>query len=103
VIPQLRDWHARYREAGLTIVGVHSPEFFWERRPDRVVAAARKFSVLYPVVLDNDLGIWERYGVSAWPTMILVDRRGFVRYRHVGEGNYAVIEVTILGLLGEPA
>lgn len=74
MIPQLRDWHARYREAGLTIVGVHAPEFFWERSPDRVVAATKKFGILYPVVLDNDFAIWTRYGVWAWPTRVLVDR-----------------------------
>jgi thiol-disulfide isomerase/thioredoxin len=103
VIPTLRDWHARYQEAGLTIVGVHSPEFFWERNHDRVVAATRKFSILYPVVLDNDLAIWERYGVSAWPTTIVVDRRGLIRYRHVGEGAYATTEALLRRLLDEPA
>jgi len=103
VIPQLRDWHARYQEAGLTIVGVHSPEFFWERKHERVEAATRKFSILYPVVLDNNLAIWERYGVSAWPTTIVVDRRGFIRYRHVGEGGYATTEALLRRLLDEPA
>jgi hypothetical protein len=103
VIPQLRDWHARYQEAGLTIVGVHSPEFFWERKQERVVAATRKYSILYPVVLDNDLAIWERYRVSAWPTRFVVDRRGFIRFRHVGEGAYATTEALIRRLLAEPA
>jgi hypothetical protein len=103
VIPQLRDWHARYQEAGLTIVGVHTPEFFWERRHDSVMAATRKLAVPYPVVLDNDFAIWERYSVSAWPTMILVDRRGFMRYRHVGEGAYATTEAMLRRLLDEPA
>jgi hypothetical protein len=102
VIPQLREWHARYQQAGLTIVGVHTPEFFWERRQDSVVAATRKFAILYPVVLDNDLAIWERFGVSAWPTMVLVDRRGLVRYRHVGEGAYGETEAMLRRLLAEP-
>jgi peroxiredoxin len=97
----LRDWHARYREGGLTIVGVHAPEFFWERSPDRVVAATKKFGILYPVVLDNDFAIWQRYGVWAWPTRFLVDRQGQVRYRHVGEGDYAATEALIRRLLGE--
>ncbi|MGH7325989.1 MAG: redoxin domain-containing protein [Candidatus Rokuibacteriota bacterium] len=101
MIPQLRDWHARYAEAGLTIVGVHSPEFFWERSHDRVVAATRKFGILYPVVRDNDFAIWERYGVRAWPTRVLVDRGGRVRYRHIGEGAYDETAALIRRLLAE--
>jgi hypothetical protein len=97
----LRDWHARYEAAGLTIVGVHSPEFFWEKPYDKVVAATGRLGVHYPVVQDNEMTIWNRWGVRAWPTLVLVDRRGVVRYRHIGEGQYAETEATIQRLLAE--
>jgi hypothetical protein len=101
VIPQLRVWHERYREQGLTIVGVHSPEFAWEKPYQSVVAATRKFGILYPVVQDNDFAVWKRYGVRAWPTAILVDRKGAVRHRHIGEGAYDETEAMIRRLLAE--
>jgi len=101
VIPQLRDWHARYEKAGLTIVGVHTPEFFWEKPRDKVVEATGRLGVKYPVVQDNDMAIWNRWGVRAWPTLALVDRRGVVRYRHIGEGDYEETEAMIRRLLAE--
>ena len=64
MVPQLRDWHARYEKEGLTIVGVHSPEFAWEKPYDKVVKATRELGVAYPVVQDNDLAIWRRYAVD---------------------------------------
>lgn len=103
MIPQLRDWHQRFEKAGLTIVGVHSPEFTWEQAYDNVVAATRKLDVRYPVVQDNDFAIWRRYGVRAWPTIVLVDRMGIVRYRHIGEGAYEETERMIRVLLAEGA
>ncbi|MGH7357113.1 MAG: redoxin domain-containing protein [Candidatus Rokuibacteriota bacterium] len=101
MIPQLRVWHDRYREAGLVIVGVHSPEFFWEKSRDRVVAATQRLGVRYPVVQDNDFTIWNRFGIRAWPTTLLVDRKGIVRYLHIGEGAYDEGESMIQRLLAE--
>ena len=101
MIPQLRDWHERYERAGLTIVGVHSPEFPWERSYDRMAAAARELGIRYPVVQDNDFAIWKRYRTWAWPTAVLVDRRGVIRYTHIGEGAYAETDVVIRRLLDE--
>jgi alkyl hydroperoxide reductase subunit AhpC len=101
VIPQLRDWHARYERDGLTVVGVHTPEFFWEKPRDKVAEATGRLGVKYPVVQDNDMAIWNRWGVRAWPTLALVDRRGVVRYRHIGEGEYAETEAMIRRLLAE--
>jgi AhpC/TSA family len=103
VIPQLRAWHDRYGEHGLTIIGVHSPEFFWEKPYDKVAGATKRLGIAYPVVQDNDHATWKRYGVAAWPTAILVDRAGVVRYRHIGEGSYEETEATIRRLLAEPA
>jgi hypothetical protein len=97
----LRDWHGRYEAGGLTIVGVHSPEFFWEKPRDKVVDATTRLGIRYPVVQDNDLKIWNRWGVRAWPTLVLVDKRGVVRYRHIGEGAYEETEAMIRRLLAE--
>ncbi len=101
MVPQLRAWHATYEPAGLTIVGVHSPEFFWEKPYDKVVDTTKRLGVRYPVVQDNDFAIWSRWGVRAWPTALLVDRRGVVRYRHIGEGDYEETEAMIRRLLAE--
>jgi len=101
VIPQLRVWHDKYEKAGLTIVGVHSPEFFWEKSHPRVNGAVKEFGIRYPVVQDNDWTIWKRFGVWAWPTAILVDKQGVVRYRHIGEGAYGETEAMIRRLLAE--
>ena len=101
MIPQLRVWHEKYETAGLTIVGVHTPEFFWEKSHARVTGAVKEFGIPYPVVQDNDWAIWRRFGVRAWPTAILVDRQGIVRYRHIGEGAYGETEAMMRRLLAE--
>ena len=103
MIPELRGWRTRYGTAGLTIVGVHSPEFGWEKPTAGVAAAMKKLGILYPVVQDNDFAIWKRYGVRAWPTLVLVDRKGVVRYGHIGEGGYEETEAMIRRLLAESA
>jgi alkyl hydroperoxide reductase subunit AhpC len=97
----LRAWHARYEDRGFTIVGVHSPEFLWERSYNNVMAATQRLGIRYPVVQDNDFTIWKRYGVRAWPTALLVDRKGIVRFRHIGEGAYEETENLIQRLLAE--
>ena len=102
MIPQLRDWHAKYEKDGLTIVGVHSPEFAWEKPYDKVVAATKALGVAYPVVQDNDFVIWGRFSNRAWPSAVIVDRRGIVRYTHIGEGAYAETERVLKSLLAEP-
>jgi len=101
VVPQLRAWHDKYEQEGLTIVGVHTPEFFWEKGYGKVESAAKELGIRYPVVQDNDSAIWKRYGVRAWPTTILIDKRGIVRYLYIGEGAYNRTEATIQTLLAE--
>ena len=101
MIPQLRDWHAKYEKDGLTIVGVHSPEFSWEKPYDKVEAATRGLGVKYPVVQDNDFAIWRRYSNWAWPSTVIVDRKGIIRYTHIGEGAYQETEQVIKRLLAE--
>jgi alkyl hydroperoxide reductase subunit AhpC len=101
VIPQLRVWHERFEKDGLTIIGVHSPEFFWEKPYDKVVNATKELGIRYAVVQDNDWAIWKRFGIWAWPTTILVDQQGIVRYQHIGEGAYPKTEAMIQRLLAE--
>ena len=101
MIPQLRAWHEKYEREGLTIVGVHTPEFFWEKPKAKVKSAAKEFRIRYPVVQDNNYAIWKRFGIWAWPTTVLVDKKGIVRYRHIGEGAYKETESTIQTLLAE--
>jgi len=101
VIPQLREWHRKYEPAGLTIVGVHTPEFLWEKPYDKVTAAVERLGVRYPVVQDNDERIWRRFGVRYWPTQVLIDRKGVVRFWHIGEGRYEETEAMIQRLLRE--
>ena len=101
MIPQLRDWHARYEKEGLTIVGVHSPEFTWERPYDSVVQATKNLQIAYPVVQDNDFTIWKRFGNQYWPARVVVDRKGVVRAMHIGEGAYEETEALIRLLLAE--
>lgn len=101
MVPQLRGWHERYAQEGLTIVGVHSPEFFWEKPLVSMKAAVEELGIAYPVVQDNDFAIWKRYGTRYWPTAVLVDRQGVVRYYHIGEGAYPELEAVIQRLLAE--
>jgi len=100
-LPTLRDWHARYREAGLAVLGVHTPEFPFERNPHHVQAALGRLGIRWPVALDNDQAIWTAYANHVWPSMYLVDGAGYLRYRHAGEGEYARTEHAIRDLLIE--
>ena len=95
----MRDWYEKYEKQGFTVVGVHSPEFFWEKSLDKVNAAVEKLQVRFPVVQDNDFNTWKRYGIRAWPTTLLIDRRGVLRYGHIGEGAYSKTESGIKQLL----
>jgi peroxiredoxin len=97
----LRDWHDKYQPAGLTIVGVHSPEFPWEKPLAKLQEATVRLGIKFPVVQDNGFDIWKRFGVWAWPTIVVVDRKGVIRYSHVGEGAYQKTESVIKQLLAE--
>jgi cytochrome c biogenesis protein CcdA/thiol-disulfide isomerase/thioredoxin len=100
-LPHLEAWDRTYRKAGLTIVGVHSPEFAFERVPDNVRSAVRRLGVRYPIALDNDFGTWRAYSNDYWPSKYLIDRSGRIRYEHYGEGAYGATESVIRRLLGE--
>ncbi|MGH3137078.1 MAG: cytochrome c biogenesis protein DipZ [Gaiellaceae bacterium] len=100
-LPHLEAWDRAYRKAGLTIVGVHSPEFAFERVPDNVRSAVRRLGVRYPVALDNDFATWRAYSNDYWPSKYLIDKSGRIRYEHYGEGAYGETESVIRRLLGE--
>jgi cytochrome c biogenesis protein CcdA/thiol-disulfide isomerase/thioredoxin len=97
----LRAWDDRYRNSGLSIVGVHTPEFAFERRESNVRDAIAANRLRYPVALDNDYGTWNAWSNQYWPAKYLVDARGRVRYWHFGEGDYDETERAIRALLAE--
>jgi cytochrome c biogenesis protein CcdA/thiol-disulfide isomerase/thioredoxin len=100
-LPHLKAWHEAYRRAGLVILGVHSPEFAFERVPDNVRSAVERLGLRYPVALDNDFATWRAYANRYWPAKYLIDRAGRLRYHHFGEGAYEETESRIRALLGE--
>ena len=97
----MRDWHNEYNDQGLIIIGVHSPEFSHEKDPDNVRNAIGRLDVPYPVVQDNDFSTWRSYKNRYWPSLYLVDKRGTIRYWHIGEGAYTETEEAIVKLLDE--
>lgn len=101
MVPSLRDWHERYGPQGLVIIAVHSPEFFWEKDPDRVRGKVADLKIRYPVALDNDFSNWKRYGNRYWPTRYLVDKRGRIRAKYIGEGGDHEVEAALRTLLAE--
>nr|MBA3301679.1 redoxin domain-containing protein [Thermoleophilaceae bacterium] len=100
-LPALREWDKRYRDAGLTIVGVHTPEFAFERDAGNVADSIRENDLEYPVAQDNDYGTWNAWGNQSWPAKYLIDAQGNVRYTHIGEGEYDETEEAIRALLEE--
>src|SRR5918997_1542309 len=100
-LPYLRAWDGRYREHGLTIVGVHTPEFTFEREADNVRSAIAANRLRYPVAQDNEYATWSAWGNQYWPAKYLIDARGRVRYAHFGEGAYEETEAAIRALLAE--
>jgi cytochrome c biogenesis protein CcdA/thiol-disulfide isomerase/thioredoxin len=99
-LPHLKAWDRSYRDDGLTVVGVHAPEFAFEREPDNVRTAVQKLGIRYPVALDNDFVTWTAYANQYWPAKYLIDRTGRVRYFHFGEGEYEETERQIRRYLG---
>jgi thiol-disulfide isomerase/thioredoxin len=100
-LPYLKEWHGRYKDDGLVILGVHSPEFEFAKKRENVVEALNKFGIDYPVVMDNDFKIWNLFGNQYWPAKYLFDKDGTLRYVHFGEGGYGNFEKGIQKLLKE--
>ncbi len=101
VQPHMNAWHERYAGDGLLVVGVHTPEFEFEKEYANVEVAVREAGIEYPVVLDNDQATWDAYDNRYWPAVYLIDADGFVRYEHFGEGAYEQTGEKIEELLAE--
>ena len=98
-LPYVRAWGATYGAQGLTVVGVHTPEFDFEHDVDNVIAQARALDVPYPIALDNGYRVWRAFANHFWPAIYLADAQGRIRYHHFGEGEYAMTEMAIQQLL----
>lgn len=99
-LPYITAWDKKYRDKGLVIVGVHAPEFAFEKNADNVQKAIKQHHIAYPVAMDNDLTTWDNFNNQYWPAHYLIDRQGRVVYTHFGEGDYAITERNIRKLLG---
>ncbi len=98
-LPYVRAWDAKYRDDGLTIIGVHTPEFGFEQNIDNVVGQSRALGVEYPIAVDSDYGVWRAFANHYWPAVYIADAEGQIRHHHFGEGEYAQTEMVIQQLL----
>jgi len=100
-MPYIKSWAARYKDAGLVVIGVHTPEFSFEHERPNVEWATQTFNISFPVAIDSDYNIWQAFHNEAWPAQYLIDGKGQIRFQHFGEGDYAEIERNIQMLLQE--
>jgi len=100
-LPYVQEWHRRYHAQGLSVIGVHTPEFGFAADEENVERAAKEFSLEYPIVLDSDYQIWQAYANRAWPAKYLIDQGGYLRFYHFGEGGYGETEAAVQRLLRE--
>jgi hypothetical protein len=96
MLPRYAEWHAKYKN--LAVIGVHTPEMDYERDVDRLRGFVRERSIAWPVVVDANEAIWDRYGVEAWPTIVLIDRAGTVRAAFIGDDRASEIESALKAL-----
>ncbi len=102
VMPSLKEWHSRYKEQGLVIIGNHFPEFGYEANLDNLKNAVAQNGIEYAVAQDNNGDTWQAYNNHYWPALYLIDKNGHIRYVHIGEGRYKETEENIKALLEEP-
>jgi thiol-disulfide isomerase/thioredoxin len=100
-LPYVRGWAEKYKDQGLVVIGVHSPEFGFEHNIDNVRRAAKDMTVDYPIALDNDFALWRAFNNQYWPALYFVDAKGHIRHHHFGEGDYDRSEQVIQQLLAE--
>ena len=100
-LPYVQAWHERYHDKGLTVIGVHTPEFTFAQYESNVERGIREFGLTYPIVIDSNREIWKAFANRYWPTKYLLDKDGYLRYGHFGEGAYAECEQVIQELLRE--
>ena len=101
MIPSLKEWHSKYAGQGLVIIGNHFPEFGYEAELGNLKAAVVRYGIEYAVAQDNNGATWDAYRNHYWPAMYLIDKKGHIRYIHIGEGAYAETERNIQTLLTE--
>ena len=99
--PYVKAWDAKYRDVGLTVIGVHTPEFGFEQDIDNVVAQSRTFGVNYPIAVDSNYGVWEAFANHFWPAIYIADAEGRIRWHHFGESEYVMTEMVVQQLLLE--
>src|SRR5215218_8831769 len=100
-LPYVREWAQKYHDQGLSVIGVHTPEFGFEQNVDNVIAAAKDMRVDYPIALDSNYAVWRAFANHFWPALYIADEQGRIRYHHFGEGEYAMSEMAVQQLLGE--
>lgn len=100
-LPYVQAWHERYKDYGLTVIGVHTPEFTFAQYEANVQRGVREFGLTYPIVIDSHYEIWKAFACRCWPTKFLIDKDGYLRFVHFGEGAYAECEQVIQELLRE--
>jgi hypothetical protein len=98
----LREWHKKFGPQGLVVIGNHYPEFDYEADLAALEKAIQELDVPYPVAQDNEGLTWRAFNNRYWPTLYLIDKRGYIRYKHIGEGAYQETEEAIRALLTEP-
>jgi thiol-disulfide isomerase/thioredoxin len=100
-MPYVKAWDAKYRDVGLTVIGVHTPEFGFEQNIDNVVARSHAFGVEYPIAVDSNYGVWEAFANHFWPAIYIADAEGRIRWHHFGESEYEMTEMVVQQLLLE--
>jgi thiol-disulfide isomerase/thioredoxin len=100
-LPHIKETAARYKDAGLITIGVHTPEFDREKVPANVARRVKELGVVFPVVMDNDFAIWRSLNNRYWPSVYIVDKQGRIRFHHDGEGRYDDIDAAVRTLLAE--
>ena len=101
VMPSLKEWHSKYKDEGLVIIGNHYPEFSYEENLENLQEAIERYGIEYAVAQDNDGATWRAYQNRYWPALFLIDKQGHIRYVHIGEGRYQETEESIRSLLEE--
>jgi thiol-disulfide isomerase/thioredoxin len=99
--PYVRAWAEKYKDEGLVVIGVHTPEFEFERNVDNIRPALERFRVEFPVAIDSDYGLWKAFQNNYWPAVYVIDAAGKLRFHHFGEGEYERTEAVIRQLLRE--
>ncbi|GAC1409148.1 MAG: hypothetical protein NVSMB65_22210 [Chloroflexota bacterium] len=100
-LPHVREWHRKYQDQGLVVVGVHAPEFAYEKNIHNVKRAVGDLDITFPVAIDNNFTLWRAFDNHYWPAHYFVDARGRIRFHHFGEGAYDTSEQVIQQLLEE--